>query len=41
MRQNIVEILRTAPLPYLLITVKAMVLQKLSISDMKNLKAVY
>ena len=41
MRQNIVEILRTAPLPYLLITVKAMVLQKLSVSDMKNLKAVY
>ena len=40
MRQNIVEILRTAPLPYLLITVKAMVLQKLSVSDMENLKTV-
>ena len=41
MRPNIVEILRTAPLPSLLITVKAMVLQKLSVSDMKNLKAVH
>ena len=40
MRQNIVEMSRTAPLPYLLITVKAIVLLKVSVSDMQNLKTV-
>ena len=30
-----------APLPYLLIAVKAIVLQKVSVSDMQNLKTVY
>ena len=38
MQSNIAEISRTAPLPYLLITVKAIVLQKVSVSDMLNLK---
>ena len=37
MPQNIVEISMAAPLPYLLITVKAIVLQKVSVSDMQNL----
>ena len=37
MRPNIVEMSRTAPLPYLLITVQAIVLQKVSLSDMQNL----
>ena len=41
MRQNIVETSRTAPLPYLLITVKEIGLQKVSISDMQNLKTFY
>ena len=40
MRQNIVEIGMAAALPCLLIAVKAIVLQKVSVSDMKNLKAV-
>ena len=35
-----VEIWMKAPLPYLLIAVKAIDLQKLSVSDMKNLKTV-
>ena len=37
MRPNILEMSRTAPLPYLLITVQAIVLQKVSLSDMQNL----
>ena len=41
MRPNIVEMSRTAPLPYLLITVKTIVLKRVSISDTRNLKAVY
>ena len=40
MPANIVEILRTAPLPYLLITVRAIVLQKVFVSDMQNLNTV-
>ena len=40
MRPNIVEIWMAAPLPYLLITVKAIDLQKVSVSDMENLKTV-
>ena len=35
-----VEILMTAALPYLLIAVKAIDLQKVSVSDMQNLKNV-
>ena len=35
-----VEIWMKEPLPYLLIAVKAIDLQKLSVSDMKNLKTV-
>ena len=35
-----VEIWMKAPLPYLLIAVKAIDLQKVSVSDMKNLKTV-
>ena len=41
MRPNIVEMSRTAPLPYILITVKEIVLQKVPISDMQNLKTLY
>ena len=37
---NIVEICMTAPLPYLLIAVKAIDLQKVSFIDRKNLKTV-
>ena len=40
-RPNIVEMSRTAHLPYLLICVRAIVLQKVSVSDMQNLKTVY
>ena len=40
MRPNIVEMSRTAALPYLLVTVKAIVLQKVSASDMQNLNTV-
>ena len=40
MGPNIVEMAMTAPLPYLLITVKTMVLKKVSVSDMQNLKTV-
>ena len=40
MGQNIVEIWKAAPLPYLLISVKEVDFQKLHISDMKNLKTV-
>ena len=36
-----VSISMTAPLPYLLITVKVKDLQKVSVSDMQNLKTVY
>ena len=39
-RPNIVEICMSAPLPYLLINVQAIALQKVSVSDMQNLKAV-
>ena len=35
-----VEIWMTAALPYLLITLKAIDLQKVSVSDMQNLKTV-
>ena len=38
MRPNIVEICMAEPLPYLLIIVKAIDLQKVSVSDMQNLK---
>ena len=37
---NIVEICMAAPLPYLLIAVKAIDFQKVSVSDMQNLKTV-
>ena len=37
---NIVEISMAAPLRYLLITVNAIVLQKVSVSDLQNLKTV-
>ena len=40
MRPNIVEMSRTAPLPHLLITVKTIGFQKVSVSDMQNLKTV-
>ena len=40
MRQNIVQIWRTGPLPYLLVTGKAIVLQKVSVTDMENLETV-
>ena len=40
MRPNIVEMPMTAPLPDLLITVKAIVLQKVSVIDMQKLKTV-
>ena len=40
MGPNIVEMSMTAPLPYLLITLEAIVLQKVSVSDKQNLKAV-
>ena len=40
MRPNIVEMSRTAPLLYLLITVKAIVYQTVSVSDTQNLKTV-
>ena len=40
MRPNIVEICMAETLPYLLITVKAIDLQKVSVSDMQNLKTV-
>ena len=35
------EISTTAPLPYLLITVKAIETEKVSLSDMQNLKTVW
>ena len=35
---SIVEICMAAPLPYLLFTMKAIDLQKVSVSDMQNLK---
>ena len=38
---NIVEICMAEPFPYLLMAVKAIVLQKVSVSDMQNLKTVY
>ena len=41
MHPDIVEMSRTAPLPYLLITVKEIVLQKVPVSDMQNLKTFY
>ena len=40
MRPNIVEICMAEPLPYLFIPVKAIELQKVSVSEMKNLKTV-
>ena len=40
-RPNIVAMSGTAPLPYSLIAVKAIVLQKASVSDMPNLKTFY
>ena len=40
MRPNIAEMSRTVPLPFLVIAVKAIVLQKVSVSDMQNLKTV-
>ena len=40
MRQNIVDMSMTAPLSDLLISVNAIVLKKVSISDMQNLKTV-
>ena len=40
MRQNIVEICMAAPLPDLLIAVKDISLQRISVSDMQNLKTV-
>ena len=40
-RPKIGEISMAAPLPYLLITVNAIVLQKVSVSDMQNLTTVY
>ena len=40
MRQTIVEKSITAPLKYLLITVKGIDLEKVSVSDMQNLKTV-
>ena len=40
MYQNIVEIWKAAPLPYLLIIVKDVEFQKLPVSDMQNLKTV-
>ena len=36
-----VEIWTTAPFPYLLITVKAIDLEKVSVSDKQNVKTVY
>ena len=36
MAQNIVEISMAAPLPYLLITAKAIDLQKVCVTDMQN-----
>ena len=41
MRPNIVEMSKTAPLPYLLTTVQAIPLQKDYVSDIQNLKTVY
>ena len=38
MQPTFVEIRRTPPLPYLLITAKAIVLQKVSLTNMQNLK---
>ena len=38
--RNTVEICTTTPLSYLLITVKAIELEKMSLSDMKNLSNV-
>ena len=38
---SIVEICMAEPFPYLLMAVKAIVLQKVSVSDMQNLKTVY
>ena len=40
MRPNIVEICMAETLPYLLIAVKAIDFQKVSVSDMQNLKTV-
>ena len=41
MRPNTVEMSRAALLPYILITVQEIVLQKVSLSDIQNLKTVY
>ena len=40
MHPNIVEMSRTAPLPYSLIAVKAIILQKVPATDMQNLNIV-
>ena len=40
MRPNIVEICMAEPSPYLLTAVTGIVLQKVSVSDMQNLKTV-
>ena len=40
MRENIVEICMAANLPYLVIIVQAIGLQKVSLSDLQNLKTV-
>ena len=40
MLTNIVQIWKPAPLPYLFITGKSFVLQKVSVSYMQNLKTV-
>ena len=39
MRPKIVQIWSNAPLPYLLITAKLIILQKVSVTDMENLKS--
>ena len=39
--RNIVEISRIAPLPYLLIHVKEIQVEKVSLSDMQNVTIVY
>ena len=41
MRPNIVEVCMGEPLPYLLIAVKAIDLEKVSVSDMQNFNTVY
>ena len=37
---NTIEILKTSPLPYLLTSVKAIELEKISLSDMQTLRSV-